>query len=146
MMKDQLSKGMPVRIILETTIFQDEEVFKNSFDEMGRIVLMNDNYYLRFEETADDQKIPTVIKVAPDGSVNITRHAENKTRLEFNEETHTYTKYITPAGVMNLQLKTSRIDLSYNKAPFAGDIEIDYALYTGESPLGSYQIRLRFTT
>lgn len=146
MAKKQLSKGMPARIILETIIHQEEEVFKNSFDEMGRIVLMNDNYYLRFEEIDGETKTPTLIKISPDGNVNITRHTENKTILEFDEEEHTYTNYQTPAGIMNLRVKTNRIDLSYQNTPFAGDIEIDYVLYAGDSPLGSYQIRLRFTT
>ncbi len=146
MAKKQLSKGMPARIILETIIHQEEEVFKNSFDEMGRIVLMNDNYYLRFEEIDGETKIPTLIKISPDGNVNITRHTENKTILEFDEEEHTYTNYLTPAGIMKLRVKTNRIDLSYQNSPFAGDIEIDYVIYNGDSPLGSYQIRLRFTT
>lgn len=146
MTKEQLSQGMEARIILETTIHQEEEVFKNSFDEMGRIVLMNDNYYLRFEETNGKNRVPTLIKISPDGNVNITRHTENKTRLEFNEEEHTYTNYHTPAGIMNLRVKTNRMDLSYQNTPFAGDIEIDYVIYNGDSPLGSYQIRLRFTT
>lgn len=146
MTKDRLSQGMEARIILETIIHQEDEVFKNSFDEMGRIVLMNDNYYLRFEENAGETKVPTLIKISPDGNVHITRHTENKTRLEFNEEEHTYTSYQTPAGTMSLRVKTNRIDLSYQNTPFAGDIEIDYVIYTGDSPLGSYQMRLRFTT
>lgn len=142
----QLSQGMDARIILETIIQQENEFFKNSFDEMGRIVLMNDNYYLRFVEINDDIKVPTLIKISPEGNVNITRHTENKTRLEFNEAEHTYTNYHTPAGIMRLLVKTNRINLSYQHTPFAGDIEIDYAIYNGDSPLGSYQIRLRFTT
>ena len=146
MTKEQLSQGMDARIILETTIHQEDEVFKNTFDEMGRIVAMNDSYYLRFEEKDGDSKVPTLIKISQDGNVNITRHTENKTRLEFNEEAHTYTNYHTPAGIMKLRVQTNRMDLSYQHTPFAGDIEIDYVIYTGDSPLGSYQIRLRFTT
>lgn len=146
MAKDKLTKGKAARIILETTIVQEKEVFKNTFDEMGRIVSMNDNYYLRFVETDDNNKIPTVIKISPEGNVDITRHAENKTRLEFNEEEHTYTNYQTPAGMLKMRVKTNRIDLTYQKSPFAGDIEIDYLIYSGEMVLGSYQIRLRFTT
>lgn len=146
MTKDRLSQGVEARIILETTIHQENEVYKNSFDEMGRLVLMNGNYYLRFEETSGQTKVPTLIKISPEGNVNITRHTEKKTRLEFNEEEYTYTNYFTPAGMMKLRVKTNRIDLSYQETPFAGEIEIDYAIYTGESTLGSYQIRLRFTT
>lgn len=146
MVTDQLTKGMPARIILETTIIQDEEVFKNSFDEMGRIVYMNDNYYLRFEETQGDEKTPTLIKISPDGLINITRHSENKTRLEFNEAEDTYTSYPTPTGIMQMRVNTTRISTSFHNKPFAGDVEIDYIIYLEDYPLGTYQIRLRFTT
>lgn len=146
MATERLTKGMPARIILETTIVQEDEVFKNSFDEMGRIVLMNDNYYLRFEETAGEEETATIIKIAPDGIINITRHAENKTRLEFNEKEDTYTSYPTPTGIMQMRVRTNRISASYNKAPFAGEVEIAYVIYLEDYPLGTYQIRLRFTT
>ncbi|MDN6161823.1 MAG: DUF1934 domain-containing protein [Atopostipes sp.] len=142
----KLTKGKVARIILETIIVQEGEVFRNTFDEMGRIVFMNDNYYLRFVEEDGDKKIPTMIKIFPEGNVNITRHSEYKTHLKFNEEKDTLTNYETPAGVMKMQVKTDRIDLSYQHSPFAGDIEIDYFIYTDEIELGSYQLRLRFTT
>ena len=70
MSDDKLTKGLPARIILETTIVQEGEVFKHSFDEMGRIVLMNDNYYIRYEAEQDGEQIATLIKLQPDGTVN----------------------------------------------------------------------------
>jgi uncharacterized beta-barrel protein YwiB (DUF1934 family) len=147
MATDKLTQGLPVRIILETTIVQEEEVFKNSFDEMGRIVLMNDNYYLRFKESkGEDDGVVTLIKIDPEGVVHITRHTENKTRLIFNQEEETYTSYATPTGIMQMRVQTNRISSSYNNSPFAGDIEIDYVIYMEDIPLGTYQIRLRFTT
>ncbi|HLR88801.1 MAG TPA: DUF1934 domain-containing protein [Atopostipes sp.] len=147
MATDKLTQGLPVRVILETTIVQEEEVFKNSFDEMGRIVLMNDNYYLRFKESkGEDDGVVTLIKIDPEGIVHITRHTENKTRLIFNQEEETYTSYATPTGIMQMKVQTNRISSSYNNSPFAGDIEIDYVIYMEDIPLGTYQIRLRFTT
>jgi|SRR5690625_1221966 len=146
MATDKLTQGMPARIILETTIVQEEEVFKNSFDEMGRIVLMNENYYLRFKESKGEEDVATLIKIDPEGVIHITRHTENKTRLIFDEEEVTWTNYQTPAGIMQLQVETNRISTVYSDSPFAGDIEIDYVIYMDEQPLGTYQIRLRFTT
>ena len=147
MERNNLTQGLPARIILETTIVQEEEVFKNSFDELGRIVLMNDNYYLRFEETeGENAGVATLIKLDLDGVVHITRHTDHKTRLIFNEEEETYTSITTPTGIMQLRVETKRISSSYSEAPFAGDIEIDYIMYMEDIPLGTYQIRLRFTT
>jgi len=148
MAADKLTEGLPARIVLETTIVQDEEVFKNSFDEMGRIVLMNNNYYLRFKESNEDAKddVATLIKITADGDVNLTRHGQQKTRLAFNDEEDTYTKYQTPAGMMQLRVETTRLSISYNDQPFQGDVDIDYVLYLDDQPLGTYQLRLRFTT
>ena len=146
MVNDKLSKGKPARVILETTIFQEEEVFQNGIDEMGRIVSMNNNYYLRFVEKDGEQEVPTTIKISPEGNVNITRHADHRTHLRFNDEKDTYTNYLTPAGILKLRVETKRMDLTYQASPFAGEIEIDYLIHAHETVLGSYQIRLRFTT
>ena len=146
MTEDKLTKGLPARIILETTIIQEEEVFKHSFDEMGRIVLMNDNYYIRFEEEQDGAKHTNLIKVQPNGTVQLTRHGANKTIMVFNDQEDTYTKYATPTGIMPLRVKTNRLKTGYNDQPFAGEVEVDYVIYLEDYPLGTYQLRLRFTT
>ena len=146
MSDDKLTKGLPARIILETTIVQEGEVFKHSFDEMGRIVLMNDNYYIRYEAEQDGEQIATLIKLQPDGTVNLTRHGTNKTRLVFDDNTHTYTNYPTPSGIMPLRVETNRLEIGYGDQPFAGEVEVDYVIYLKDQLLGTYQLRLRFTT
>lgn len=142
----KLTKGLPARIILETTIVQEDEVFKHSFDEMGRIVRMNENYYIRFEEEQDGEQHSNLIKLQPDGTVQLTRHGTNKTRMIFNDQEDTYTNYATPTGVMALRVETNRLKMGYNDQPFAGEVEVDYVIYLEDYPLGSYQLRLRFTT
>lgn len=147
MTRDKLTQGLPARIILETTIVQEDEVFKNSFDEMGRIVRMKDNYYLRFEETGgEDAGVVTLIKLDSEGVIQVTRHTEEKTRLTFNQEEDTYTSYGTPTGIMQMRVETTQMSTSYSEFPFAGDVEVDYVLYLEDYPLGNYQMRLRFTT
>lgn len=146
MAEDKLTKGLPARIVLETTIVQEEEVFKHSYDEMGRIVRMNDNYYIRYTEVKEGEEHSTLIKLHPDGTVNLTHHGDNKTRMTFNDREDTYTSYATPTGIMQLRVRTNKLNIVYNNQPFAGDIEIDYVIYLEEYPLGTYQLRLRFTT
>lgn len=125
---------------------QEGEVFKHSFDEMGRIVLMNDNYYIRFTESKDEEEVATLIKIEPNGVVNITRHGEQATRLMFNDQETTYTNYPTPAGIMEMHVQTNRLSISYTDRPFAGEVEVDYVIKLEGNQLGTYQIRLRFTT
>lgn len=145
-MADKLSNGLPARVILETTIVQEGEVYKHSFDEMGRIVHLNGHYYIRYTESKDAEEIATVIKISENGEVNLTRHGENKTRLVFNDKEDTLTTYPTPQGVMQLMVRTNRLSISYTNQPFAGEVEIDYILHMEGTPLGTYQIRLIFTT
>ena len=147
MTTDKLTQGLPARIILETTIVQEDEVFKNSFDEIGRIVKMKDNYYLRFEETGgEDAGVVTLVKLDSEGVIQVTRHTEETTRLIFNQKEDTYTSYATPTGVMQMRVETTRMSTSYSESPFAGDIEVDSVIYLEDYPLGNYQMRLRFTT
>lgn len=144
-MAEKLTNGLPARVILETTIIQEGEVFKHSFDEMGRIVEMNGKYYIRYTESKGEE-VATVIKIEPDGVISITRHGEQGTRLDFNNEKETYTNYDTPAGMMQMVVETKRLSTSYSKKPFSGEVEIDYVIKMGDNLLGTYQIRLLFTT
>lgn len=143
---EKLTEGLPVRILLETTIEQEGEVSQHAFDEMGRIVLMNDNYYLRYKESVENEEgITTLIKISED-EVQLTRHGEPKTRLKFNGEEDTYSIYPTPQGNMEMRVSTHHMSISYNEQPFAGEVDIDYVIYVSDLPLGTYQMRLRFTT
>ncbi len=148
-MTDKLTSGLPARVILETTIVQEGEVFKHSFDEMGRIVQLNGNYYIRYTESKakkDTDEIATLIKIDADGVVSLTRHGENKTRLVFDNDEETLTTYPTPQGILQLMVKTDRLSISTTQQPFAGEVEVDYAIHMEGAPLGTYQIRLIFTT
>ncbi len=145
-MTDKLSSGLPARVILETTIVQEGEVFKHSFDEMGRIVQMNGNYYIRYTESEHKDEVATLIKIDENGRVNLTRHGETKTRLVFDDNEETLTTYPTPQGTMQLSVKTNRLSISTTDQPFAGEVEVDYIIHMEGSPLGTYQIRLIFTT
>lgn len=146
MIEDKLTKGCPARIILETTIVQEGEMFKHSYDEMGRIVRMNDHYYIRYVERDGAEETSTLIKLQSDGTVHLTRHGENKSRMLFNDQEDTMTQYPTPAGIMQLRVQTNQLKMVYKDQPFAGEVEIDYAIFLDDKTLGTYQLRLRFTT
>lgn len=145
-MTDKLSNGLPARVILETTIIQEGEVFKHSFDEMGRIVQLNGNYYIRYTESKEDEEVATMIKIGEDGVVSLTRHGDSKTRLVFDNNEETLTTYPTPQGVLQLAVKTDRLSISTTEQPFAGEVEVDYMIHMADAPLGTYKIRLIFTT
>lgn len=142
----ELTNGMPAEIAMETSYEQEGNTHHHVFEEQGRVVYMNNSYYIRYEEKHEEDMIPVTLKLNPDGAVDLIRRGEYTTRLTFNSEETTQTQYKTPAGIMQLRVETENLKVSYYDRPFAGRVAVDYALYLGEQILGTYRIRLRFTT
>lgn len=146
MPSQELTNGMPAEVKMETSYEQNGETHHHSFEQQGRVVYMNHSYYIRFEEEHAEEAIPVTIKVNPNGVVDLIRYGEATTRLSFDSENATQTQYKTPAGIMQLRVETENLKVSYYDRPFAGRVDVDYALYLDEQILGTYRIRLRFTT
>lgn len=138
---------MPAEVIMETSYVQNEETHHHVFEEQGRVIYMNNSYYIRYEENyPNEPAVPVTVKINPDGVVNLIRRGENKTRLTFSSDQITETQYKTPMGIMPIHIETQNLKISYYDRPFAGRIAVNYKLHFNGEVLGSYQIRLRFTT
>ncbi|SFK39969.1 Uncharacterized beta-barrel protein YwiB, DUF1934 family [Marinilactibacillus piezotolerans] len=143
----KLTNGMPAEVIMETSYVQNEETHHHVFEEQGRVIYMNNSYYIRYEENyPNEPAVPVTVKINPDGVVNLIRRGENKTRLTFSSDQITETQYKTPMGIMPIHIETQSLKISYYDRPFAGRIAVNYKLHFNGEVLGSYQIRLRFTT
>lgn len=142
----KLTNGLPAEVTMETSYVQNGETHHHSFQETGRVVYMNNSYYIRFEESHPEENVPVTVKINPDGMVNLIRRGEQTMRLAFDSDNSTETHYKTPAGIFPLQVVTENLKVSYYDRPFAGRVWVDYALYLHEQKLGDYQMRLRFTT
>ncbi|API90252.1 hypothetical protein BKP56_04665 [Marinilactibacillus sp. 15R] len=143
----KLTNGMPAEVIMETSYVQNEETHHHVFEEQGRVIYMNNSYYIRYEENyPNEPAVPVTVKINPDGVVNLIRRGENKTRLTFSSDQITETQYKTPMGIMPIHIETQNLKISYYDRPFAGRIAVNYKLHFNGEVLGSYQIRLRFTT
>ncbi len=140
------SKGIPAEIKMQTVLVQDGEVEKHLFEEKGRLLHMNGSYYIRYEETSGETPVPVIVKVTPDGKVSLIRQGETTTRLRFDIDKRTQSGYQVPTGMIQIQIETTDLKISYYDRPFSGRVFVDYALYLGEQKLGEYQIRLHFTT
>ncbi|MDZ7834574.1 MAG: DUF1934 family protein [Alkalibacterium sp.] len=62
MPSDELKNGLPAEIKMETSYVQNGETHQHSFEENGRVVYMNNSYYIRFEEAHELETIPVTIK------------------------------------------------------------------------------------
>lgn len=143
----ELANGMPAEVVMETSYVQNEETHHHVFEEKGRVIYMNNSYYIRYEEShLNESAVPVTVKINPNGVVNLIRRGENMTRLTFSSDEITETQYKTPAGIMPIRIETQDLKVSYYDRPFAGRVAVDYRLHFNGELLGSYQIRLRFTT
>lgn len=142
----ELKNGLPAEVKMETSYIQNGETHQHSFEEKGRIVYMNNSYYIRFEETHEETTVPVTVKINPDGVVHLIRNGDQTMRLVFNSNKKTQSNYNSPAGIIPLDVTTGDLRVSYYDRPFSGRVWVDYELHANEQKLGEYQIRLRFTT
>lgn len=146
MNSSQTKKGLPAEIQMETLLMQNNEVERHVFEEMGKVLYLNDCYYIRYEESYEDHSVPVTVKLSADGIVSVIRRGETTTRLRFDVDQWTETNYRLPTGILPIQVRTKELKISYYDRPFAGRVVVQYGLYLGEEKLGDYQMRLRFTT
>jgi len=144
--KRDLTNGLPAEVVMETTSKQQDDYNHHLFEDIGRVVYMNDSYYIRYEEDFNGERVPVTIKILSDGKVDLIRQSTPVTRLHFDNEKPTMTQYKTPAGIMHLEVVTNDLKIGYYDQPFAGRVKIEYSLYVGGQLLGDHKILLRFTT
>lgn len=142
----QEAKGIPVEITMETVLKQQGSTERHLFEEMGKLIYMNDSHYIRYEETYDQQTVPVTVKLAADGVVSLIRRGDTTTRLRFDADEWTQTNYHLPQGILPVRVSTTQLEVSYYDQPFSGKVAVNYSLYVGEEKLGDYQLRLNFTT
>ena len=143
-----VKNGTPVSIQLQTEVYQNEEKQEHFFDVTGQLVKIGTTLYLRYKETPEEEgaaDIPVTIKIEADGTVQLIRAAEKRTRLKFNYQQENYSHYRTPYGMMEIRTFTNNLRVSLKEQPTAGSVSIDYDLYAGKEKLGVYHLRLHFT-
>ncbi|MBO0450339.1 DUF1934 domain-containing protein [Enterococcus sp. MJM12] len=141
-----LKNGVPVSIHLKTKVKQHEEIQEFTFDLPGQLVTIGDKLYIRYQEVQESgEEIPVIIKIMPDGTVQLTRSGEMRLRLKFDYKKKLETSYTTPYGVMYFGTFTRNLHVSLKDRPMSGTIFIDYDLYMADERVGEYQISLDFT-
>ncbi|MCI3028943.1 MAG: DUF1934 domain-containing protein [Desemzia incerta] len=144
--KLDLSKGMPAKVHVQTTITQNNDTEEFVFDEKGKVVQMGGSYYVRYEETyQEDGRIPVTFKIEPNGIVTLTRKGDMTTRMRFEQGKSYETLYRTAQGNIFVDTITRHLQISYTDKPFSGNVQVAYDLFVGNEKLGEYKIRLLFT-
>lgn len=143
-----VKNGTPISIELQTEVYQNNEKKEYFFDLSGQLIQMGDTLYLRYKEKLEDgaAEVPVTFKIEPDGSIHLIRAGEIRMRLKFDYQQRNESHYRTPYGMMPISTFTSNLRISLKDQPFSGSILVDYDLFSGQEKLGTYHIRLKFTS
>ena len=108
----------------------------------GRYFFKGGKHYLRYEDKYLDSesRVPTTIKVS-DEELVILRHGAAKTEQRFVPRQETRSDYHTPYGVMELVMRTERLQSCF--AESSGCAKVAYHLTANGSPVGNYEIEIK---
>ncbi|HJA23719.1 MAG TPA: DUF1934 domain-containing protein [Candidatus Limosilactobacillus intestinavium] len=114
------------------------------FNEEGQLIRLNGGQtYLRYIEHQDGQETP--IKFRLDGdAVQLDRHGARETRLVFQTDQETTTRYQTEYGPIHLVVHTKELVKEVDFANCHGMVKATYLLKNNGQVLGSYRIQLQF--
>jgi len=141
-----LNKGIPVAIQLKTQVMQNDEMEEFFFDLQGQVVKMGDTLYIRYKELQEGNvEVPVTMKLSPDGTIQLIRSGEMRLRLKFAYREHSETSYQTPYGVMFFSTYTQDLHFSLKDQPIAGNVAVEYDLFTAGEKVGNYKLNLEFT-
>lgn len=139
-------KGQACAIKLHTRHRQGEDVNEYHFEQMGQLVSVNGNHYIRFDmEDENGQEVPTTIKLSKDKTVTVIRDQPFRSRMRFNPLKATAMRYHSPQGSILLDIHTKRIQMNIKDQPLSADVYIAYDLYSAAHAIGQYDIQLQFT-
>lgn len=133
-----------VKIKLKTITMIDGQKEEFSFAEAGRLVTSNEHqHYLTYVEHQAGQSIPVRIRL-DEGQLMVTRDGARRTRLHFDPQQSTQTRYKTEYGVINLEVLTDRLLSLIDLDQASGTLQVDYRLKNGAMVLGKYHLDLNF--
>lgn len=140
-----LTRGIPVRVQLETWVTQEGQQEHHQFDEPGQLARIGETLYIRYVEPGEEQMQVTV-KVKP-GAVELSRrNASDTTRLhlEFVAGKEVVAQYRTPYGLIPVSTVTPQLDVAIEEETGSGQIDVTYRLTANGDHLGDYRLHLLF--
>ena len=138
----------PIKLHLHTSIIQADQQEEHTFDENGEITQVGNALYIRYFETSEGQGLPVMVKIANDGTVQLTRgnsKTDTQVKLYFNSNTPTLANYRTPYGRLPIKVVTNHLVVKIKEKPLSGEVNVMYQLFDQEQNIGDYRLRLLFS-
>ncbi|UQS84041.1 DUF1934 domain-containing protein [Bombilactobacillus thymidiniphilus] len=139
-----------VQVHLKTQVVQDGEINNYHVDQAGEVVRLGDKLYIRYQEAPAEQEnenVKVIVKIDSDNQISIKRKVGNNltTNMVFNQLAEQNFDYQTAFGALKLVSRTKKLNVLVAKAPFSGQIDLDYSLHSGDNLIGDYKLQLIFS-
>lgn len=129
---------------LQTEMTMGDQTEKFEFNETGQLIRLNGGQiYLRYVEHQDGQSTPVKFRLDGD-TVQLDRQGARQTRLVFQEDQETVTRYQTEYGLIHLMVHTNELVKDIDFANCHGEVSAEYLLKNNGQVLGTYRIQLQF--
>jgi uncharacterized beta-barrel protein YwiB (DUF1934 family) len=136
------SVGVPVRVVVRTTISQGDESEVFELVTFGRFFHKGSAFYLFYEEEMDVGKIKTSVKFSDEDAVIIRSGALNM-RLAFHPDRQMKGHYDTPYGRMDTMTDTKRLT-HQQMSDEEGELNLLYDFRLQEDHAGRYQLEISY--
>lgn len=135
------AKQKPVKIKVNTTIWNngDRETFE--LTTFGRYYEKNDAVFLQYEEVMEEGTVRSIIKVSKNETL-ILRSGAIHMRMVFEMNKKHVGKYESPFGPLAIQTHTKR--LSHQLEEGTGSVDILYELHMQGALAGTYHLEVQF--
>ena len=132
-----------VKVKLKTTIRQpNEEPEIYELWATGTLFEKRGNFYLKYEEMQDDNKINTTVKMGESEAL-ILRSGGVNMRLPFIANTEQNGSYESEYGVLVVSTMTRKIAFEQNQHD--GNFVVQYDLNVSGQPVGEYTLEFHYT-
>jgi uncharacterized beta-barrel protein YwiB (DUF1934 family) len=133
---------MPVKIKVNTTIWNNGEKETFELTTFGRYYEKNNSFFLQYEEVMEEGTVKSIVKVSENETLILRSGAVNM-RMVFELNKKHAGRYETPFGTMGISTRTKR--LAHDITEQKGAIDILYELHMQGSIAGTYHLEIGYT-
>lgn len=141
---ERQAQKVQVQLAIQTR--QNGQQDNYGLTEIGQAVKIGPQLYLHYQETAGEQEVKVLFKIAADNLLTIKRSVKNQppTKLVFSRLQDQIINYPTGYGNLILITHTKKMRLLIAQAPLLGQIDLEYSLRSPNGLIGDYNLRLLF--
>ncbi|PKG22585.1 DUF1934 domain-containing protein [Niallia nealsonii] len=143
-MSSRSAEQVPVKIRVSTHIYNGKTKDSIEWNGFGQYLEKDNGKYIKYEETAEEGTIKTIIKITENEGL-ILRSGAVKMRLSFIVNKKRNGSYESPYGTFLVETDTKRMSLELSRESLsAGNFDLLYDLKMQGKSNGTYHMTIDF--